>query len=117
MDKDKQHDLIEDGFGSSAPAVCPECGCKSMYVNRPGDIRCGVCYDRNPKEMYKLSIANREAVEKLGMKFHTIERTFAKMTYETSPINTNWESLSESFRNLYLQDAISFLPSLIEPGE
>ena len=61
------------------------------------------------------STANREAVATLAMKFHTIERTFAKMTYETSPINTSWEDLSESFRLLYLQDATSFMLSLIQP--
>jgi len=49
----KEQDIIEDGFGTIAPAVCSECGCRSMYVNRPGDIRCGVCYDGNPKEDYE----------------------------------------------------------------
>ena len=44
--------MIDDGLGTVTPAVCPKCGCKSMYVCRPGDIRCGVCYDGNPKEMY-----------------------------------------------------------------
>ncbi len=44
--------LIEDGFGSSASAICSECGCKAVYVCRPGAIRCGVCYDNNPKEYY-----------------------------------------------------------------
>ena len=45
-------DMVEDGFGSAASIVCPGCGCKSVYVCRPGDIRCGVCYDNNPKEWY-----------------------------------------------------------------
>ena len=45
-------DIIEDGFGSAADAVCAECGCRAMYVCRPGDIRCGVCYDGNPIEWY-----------------------------------------------------------------
>ena len=48
----KGGDTVEDGFGSSAPATCFECGCKAVYVCRPGDIRCGVCYDGNPKEWY-----------------------------------------------------------------
>jgi len=46
------NDLIEDGFGTAASAICPICGCRSIYVCRPGDIRCGVCYDGNPKEYY-----------------------------------------------------------------
>jgi len=45
-------DLVEDGFGSAANAVCSKCGCRAVFVNRPGDIRCGVCYDGNPKEYY-----------------------------------------------------------------
>lgn len=45
-------DLIEDGFGSAASEVCPICGLKAVYVCRPGDIRCGVCYDNNPREWY-----------------------------------------------------------------
>ena len=49
MDED---DLVEDGFGSAAPAICPDCGCRAVYVCRPGDMRCGVCYDGNPKEWY-----------------------------------------------------------------
>jgi len=44
-------DLIEDGFGCAAPAVCPVCHCRAVYVNRPGDIRCGAC-DGNPEEYY-----------------------------------------------------------------
>ncbi len=46
------NDLIEDGFGSAASAICSTCGCRAVYVCRPGDIRCGVCYDGNPKEWY-----------------------------------------------------------------
>ncbi len=45
-------DLVEDGFGTAASAICSECGCRSMYVCRPGNIRCGVCYDGNSKEYY-----------------------------------------------------------------
>lgn len=45
-------DLIEDGFGSAAPAICPTCGCRAIYICRPGDIRCGVCSDHNPKDYY-----------------------------------------------------------------
>ncbi len=48
----KKEDIVEDGFGSLAPAVCPICNCRAIYVCRPGDIRCGVCYDNNPKEWY-----------------------------------------------------------------
>jgi hypothetical protein len=46
-------DLVEDGFGSAASAICPTCGLRAVYVNRPGDIRCHVCYDNNPKEWYE----------------------------------------------------------------
>jgi len=49
-------DLIEDGFGSAASAICPTCGLRAVYVCRPGDIRCGVCYDNNPKEWYTGSL-------------------------------------------------------------
>ena len=45
-------DIIDDGFGTQASAICPECGCRSVYVCRPGDIRCGVCYDGNSKTWY-----------------------------------------------------------------
>src|SRR4030042_5782573 len=45
-------DIVEDGFGTSAPAICPTCGYRAVYVCRPGDIRCGVCCDNNPKEYY-----------------------------------------------------------------
>lgn len=51
-DMAEQEDIVEDGFGTSAPAVCSECGCRAVYVCRPGDIRCGVCYGNNPKEYY-----------------------------------------------------------------
>ena len=44
--------MIEDGFGTAAPAVCSMCGCRAMYVCRPGDIRCGVCDGGNPKEWF-----------------------------------------------------------------
>ena len=47
-----ENEIVEDGFGTSAPAVCSICGCRAVYVCRPGDIRCGVCYDGNPKEWY-----------------------------------------------------------------
>ena len=43
---------MEDGFGTVASAFCSECGCRSVYVCKLGDIRCGVCYDGNPKEYY-----------------------------------------------------------------
>jgi len=45
-------EIIEDGFRTSASKVCSKCGCRSNYVCRPGDIRCGVCYDGNSKEYY-----------------------------------------------------------------
>lgn len=52
--KQSDHDglVVEDGFGTVASSVCPDCGCRAVYVCRPGDIRCGVCYDHNPKEYY-----------------------------------------------------------------
>jgi len=50
--RDEPEELVEDGFGTAAPAICSECGCRAVYVCRPGDIRCGVCYDGNPKEWY-----------------------------------------------------------------
>lgn len=39
----KDDDRVEDGFGCSASAYCSKCGKKAMFVNRPGDIRCGNC--------------------------------------------------------------------------
>jgi len=36
-------DIIDDGFGASASAYCPKCKEKSMFVCRPGDIRCSNC--------------------------------------------------------------------------
>jgi len=36
-------DIIEDGFGTAAAAVCPTCGERAVYVVRPGDIRCANC--------------------------------------------------------------------------
>lgn len=39
---------IEDGFGSTWSAVCSQCGCESMYVNRPGDARCSHCEANEP---------------------------------------------------------------------
>ena len=48
----EQDEIVEDGFGMSASAICEECGCRAIYVCRPGDIRCSVCYDGNPKEYY-----------------------------------------------------------------
>ena len=39
-------DIIEDGFGSAADAVCPTCGERTVYVARPGDIRCSNCEDK-----------------------------------------------------------------------
>lgn len=35
--------MVEDGFGCSCSAYCPKCGGKTMYVCRPGDIRCSNC--------------------------------------------------------------------------
>jgi hypothetical protein len=52
MVTEDDENIVSDGFGTSAPAICHECGCRSIYVCRPGDIRCGVCYDGNPKEWY-----------------------------------------------------------------
>lgn len=51
-DRITEDDIVEDGFGTSAPAVCPLCGCRAVYVCRPRDIRCAVCYGGNPKEWY-----------------------------------------------------------------
>ena len=64
LDDKPSTELVEDGFGSAAPAICSICGCRAVYVCRPGDIRCSVCYDGNPKEWYdKPSTANRETLE------------------------------------------------------
>ena len=57
-------DLVEDGFGTAASAICLECGCRSLYVCRPGDIRCGVCYDGNSPSYYDGELCEREC----GMK-------------------------------------------------
>lgn len=43
-DEPPDDDIVEDGFGTSCSAYCPECHEKSMYVCRPGDIRCSNCY-------------------------------------------------------------------------
>ena len=45
-------ELVEDGFGTAASAVCSICGIRAVFVCRPGDIRCGVC-EGNPKEWYQ----------------------------------------------------------------
>ena len=39
-------ETVDDGFGCSANAICPDCGYRSVYVCRPGDIRCSVCEER-----------------------------------------------------------------------
>ena len=36
-------DIIEDGFGMSVSAWCPECGQKSMCIVRPGKVQCDNC--------------------------------------------------------------------------
>lgn len=39
----KDESVIEDGFGSSWSAWCPECGKKTMSVVRPGKVQCSRC--------------------------------------------------------------------------
>ena len=36
-------DLVDDGFGTAASAVCDRCGERAVYIVRPGDIRCANC--------------------------------------------------------------------------
>ena len=43
-----EDELIEDGFGTASSPWCSNCGQKTMYVCRPGDIRCCNCYDNSP---------------------------------------------------------------------
>ncbi len=38
-----KEEIVEDGFGTSAPRVCPVCGRRVIYVCRPGDMRCSNC--------------------------------------------------------------------------
>ena len=41
-----EEQTIDDGFGQSVDAVCPDCGVAAKYVSRPGDFRCGNCEER-----------------------------------------------------------------------
>jgi hypothetical protein len=50
--QETQGDYVSDGFGSSAPAVCDVCHTRSVYVCRPGDIRCSECEDREYNERF-----------------------------------------------------------------
>ena len=49
-------DIIDDGFGTAASAVCPACGHRDMYVVRPGDIRCARCEVLGSEECYNPTI-------------------------------------------------------------
>ncbi len=51
---------IDDGFGTAAPEVCPDCKERTMYVVRPGDIRCARCEGGN---MIGLDIDQQEIYE------------------------------------------------------
>lgn len=59
----EQEEIVEDGFGSAASAECPDCGCRAVFVCRPGDIRCIVCNDGNPKEWYTGSLCSQCEME------------------------------------------------------
>lgn len=36
-------DMIEDGFGNSISAYCPQCGGRTMQIVRPGKFQCWEC--------------------------------------------------------------------------
>lgn len=82
-------DLVDDGFGTSAPAVCPICGLRAMYVCRPGDIRCGVCYDNNPREWYT---PIPESLEQLLLTDEEVIRAI----YDTSASASDWEGFKKA---------------------
>lgn len=113
-------DIIEDGFGSSSPAVCPICGCRAMYVCRPGDIRCGVCYDGNPKEDYgeSRSVQKRKSIQKgkpmptFDKELEAIREAMAKNCYQYAyliddkNIEKRWKLLRNKERWLDCADQI-----------
>lgn len=35
--------IIEDGFGNSCSAICPQCKKESMQIVRPGKFQCKYC--------------------------------------------------------------------------
>jgi hypothetical protein len=43
LDKIKEDDTIEDGFGSIWSAWCCMCNTRNMVVVRPGKVQCNVC--------------------------------------------------------------------------
>ena len=43
--EDSLPELLYDGFGNSCSRICSQCGRQSMYINRPGDFRCRLCYE------------------------------------------------------------------------
>jgi hypothetical protein len=38
-----KNDLVDDGFGSTWSAYCPDCGKKAVHVVRPGKAQCSNC--------------------------------------------------------------------------
>lgn len=36
---------LDDGFGNTHPRECPQCNKQTMYICRPGDFRCRICYE------------------------------------------------------------------------
>jgi len=90
-------DLVEDGFGTAAPAICPTCGLRTVYVCRPGDIRCGVCYDNNPKEWYngtKCTECGMNAVHNGICQSCKVPESLAST--EMSLKNEDWESINKT---------------------
>ena len=43
FENEKKNDVIEDGFGNTWSAYCPECNKKTMQVVRPGKVQCTKC--------------------------------------------------------------------------
>ncbi len=76
-------ELVEDGFGSQAPAICPTYGNKSVYVCRPGDFRCGVCYDGNSPDDYKMTKPAPKSPEKLREEVAQLIRDYTNQQIRT----------------------------------
>ena len=59
---------------------------------------------------------DKELREKIAIKIHTSERMLVRIVYETSPLNCSWEELPKGFRELYLQEALSYIALIKEAG-
>ncbi len=56
----------------------------------------------------------QELREKIAIKIHTSERMLVRIVYEVSPLNCSWEELPQGMRDLYLQEALSYIALIKE---